>query len=140
MTAALERVLADVKPLPRAASVWALEQQQQEAAFNFANAALQPAVYYSPDAYKALDALYAHLLQAIAASVPVIDGKKGGSASAPDIQLNCTAVTRMQSVFARRPDNKNCSSVMSSVCSVDAVKCCMGGHNPAGDDTGGTSW
>lgn len=107
MATALERVLADVKPLTRAAPVWCLEQQQQEAAFNTANAAVQFAVYYSPDAYKALDALYGDLLQAIAASVPVPDVKKGESASAPGIQLDCTAVTRMQSVFAWRPDNKN---------------------------------
>ena len=77
MALALERVLADVKPLPQAAPVWSFEQQQQEAAFNTANAALQPAVYYSPGAYKALDALYADLLQAIAAVVPVPEVKKG---------------------------------------------------------------
>lgn len=88
MASALERVLADVQPVPRAAPVWSLEQQQQEAAFNTANAALQPAVYYCPDAYKALQALYADLLEATAASVPVPEVKKGWSTSAPDYQLD----------------------------------------------------
>ena len=113
MASALERVLADVKPVPLAVPVWSLEQQQQEAAFNAANAALQPAVYYCPDAFKALEALYADLLEAIAASVPVPEVKKGWSASASDTQLDCTAVTWMESLFAWRPDNKIESSIMS---------------------------
>lgn len=82
VAAALERVLADVKPLMPAPAVWSLEQQQQEAAFNTANASLQPAVYYSPDAYQALIALYADLLQAVAAGAPAPpEVKKGWSAS-----------------------------------------------------------
>lgn len=105
MASALERVLADVKPVPLAAPVLSLEQQQQEGVFNNANAALQPAVYYSPDAYKALDALYADLLQATAASVPVPEVKKGCSASAPDTQLDCMAVTWMQSLHIAQTEN-----------------------------------
>lgn len=82
MSAALERILADVEPAPQAAPAWSVDQQQQESAFNTANASLQPAVYYSPDAYQALDALYADLLQAVAASAPApAEVKKGWSAS-----------------------------------------------------------
>lgn len=97
VASALERILADVQPQPRAAPVWSLEQQQQEAAFNTANAAVQPAVYYCPDAYKALQALYADLLEAIAASMPVAEVKKGWSTSAPDNQLDhSTQLSRQQ--------------------------------------------
>ncbi len=81
MSAALERILADVTPAPQAAPAWSLEEQQQESAFNTANASQQPAVYYSSEAYQALDALYIDLLQAVAASAPVpVEVKKGWSA------------------------------------------------------------
>lgn len=78
VSAALERILADVQPGPAAAPLWTLEQQQQQAAFNSANAAVQPAVYYWPDAYRELAELYLSLQQAIsAAAPPPPDPKKG---------------------------------------------------------------
>ena len=81
VTATLERILADVQPGPAAAPVWGLEQQQQESAFNTANAAVQPPVYFSPAAYEALAGLYGRLQGAInAAAPPPADPKKGQKA------------------------------------------------------------
>ena len=94
MSAALERILADVEPAPQAAPAWSLDQQQQESAFNTANASLQPAVYYSPDACQAMDTLYTDLMQAVAASVPVPAEVKKGS---PAIWHRTTAVMWMLS-------------------------------------------
>lgn len=82
MSAALERVLADVAPTLKAAPAWSTEQQQQESAFNSANAAVKSAVYYSPDTYNDLAALYIELLEAVAASAPpVVEVKKGSACS-----------------------------------------------------------
>ena len=76
--AALERILADVKPPAPAAPLWDAEQQSQEAAFNSANAAAHPAVYYTPAAYHDLALLYSGLQSALAASAPPpVDLKKG---------------------------------------------------------------
>ena len=74
----MERVVANVAPPPRPAPVWSVEQQQQESAFNTANAGVKPSVYYSPDTYNSLAALYAELLEAVAASAPPpVEAKKG---------------------------------------------------------------
>lgn len=79
---ALERILADVKPPPHAVPVWNAEQQHQEAAFNTANAAAQPAVYFSPDVYQDLAQLYHTLQERLAASAPPpVDPKKGRALS-----------------------------------------------------------
>lgn len=78
MEAALERILADVAPPVHAAPLWNVEQQSQEAAFNTANAAAQPAVYYTPAAYQDLALQYGGLQTALAASAPPpVDLKKG---------------------------------------------------------------
>ena len=78
----MERILADVKPPPHAVPVWNAEQQHQEAAFNTANAAAQPAVYFSPDVYQDLAQLYHTLQERLAASAPPpVDPKKGGALS-----------------------------------------------------------
>ncbi len=79
---ALERILADVKPPPHAVPVWNEVQQHQEAAFNTANAAAQPAVYFSPDVYQDLAQLY-HTLQEhlVASAPPPVDPKKGTAMS-----------------------------------------------------------
>ncbi len=79
---ALERILADVKPPPHAVPVWNAEQQHQEAAFNTANAAAQPAVYFSPDVYQDLAHLYKILQERLAASAPPpVEPKKGRALS-----------------------------------------------------------
>ena len=76
--AALERILADVKPPVHAAPLWDAEQQSQEAAFNTGNAAAQPAVYYTPATYQDLALLYSSLQTALVASAPPpVDLKKG---------------------------------------------------------------
>lgn len=79
---ALERILADVKPPPHAVPVWDEVQQHQEAAFNTANAAAQPAVYFSPDVYQDLAQLY-HTLQErlVTSAPPPVDPKKGRALS-----------------------------------------------------------
>ncbi|KAL0020544.1 hypothetical protein WJX77_000174 [Trebouxia sp. C0004] len=83
---ALERILADVKPPPHAMPVWSEVQQHQEAAFNTANAAAQPAVYFSPDVYHDLAQLYHTLQGRLAASAPPpVDPKKAKGSKAPPV-------------------------------------------------------
>lgn len=78
VSAALERILGDVKAPAAAALAWRAEQQEQQSAFNTANAAAQPAVYYSPALYQDLTMLYHTLQEAVAASTPApVDAKKG---------------------------------------------------------------
>ncbi len=86
---ALERILADVKPPPHAVPVWNEAQQHQEAAFNTANAAAQPAVYFSPDVYQDLAQLYHTLQERLVASAPLpVDPKKGRALSLSAMCLN----------------------------------------------------
>ena len=74
----MERILGDVKAPAAAAPAWSAEQQEQQSAFNTANAAAQPAVYYSPALYQDLAMLYHTLQEAVAASTPPpVDAKKG---------------------------------------------------------------
>ncbi|DBA87185.1 TPA: hypothetical protein ACH3X2_005189 [Trebouxia sp. C0005] len=83
---ALERILADVKPPPHAVPVWDEVQQHQEAAFNTANAAAQPAVYFSPDVYQDLAQLY-HTLQErlVTSAPPPVDPKKAKGGKVPPV-------------------------------------------------------
>ncbi len=78
MSAALERILADVKPPPPPVPAWSAQQQEQQAAFNTANAAAHPAVYFCPGLFQDLALLYHALQDAISASAPPpVDPKKG---------------------------------------------------------------
>ena len=81
----MERILADVKAASPVVPIWSAGQQEQAVAFNNANSAVQPAVYFSPGLYEDLGRVYQTLQQAITASAaPQVDTKKsGGRVSLP---------------------------------------------------------
>ncbi|KAL0018983.1 hypothetical protein WJX79_007081 [Trebouxia sp. C0005] len=99
---ALERILADVKPPPHAVPVWDEVQQHQEAAFNTANAAAQPAVYFSPDVYQDLAQLY-HTLQErlVTSAPPPVDPKKAKGGKQTVDQMDTTADTVKQACIQK---------------------------------------